>query len=266
MDPTHGFEPFSFNSEWNYDLTRHFVFQALKRSIERQLAPEEYRVFEGGFLQEIDLLMCNHVEGDEVLVIQPYFLKAIQRVGFLVDFHFKLKKGIAFNRRILQLSLSLDKNLRRNLDYCSDRAAKIREFVERRWSIFQGLVVEGASNALQVSKEFAAVPADRLRSKIYTFAHQKESQSQFMGLREFGPLSSLEVPPTLLFVFREQDRQAARLLAVSLKGMKQRGQFNFPGFARKQNSTPRSPRDPISCVSRRNTAWFQLSNSPNAVL
>jgi hypothetical protein len=31
-------------------------------------------------------------------------------------------------------------------------------------------------------------------------------------------------------VFREQDRQAARRLALSLKGLKQRSQFNFPGF------------------------------------
>jgi hypothetical protein len=34
----------------------------------------------------------------------------------------------------------------------------------------------------------------------------------------------------LLFVFREQDREAARRLALSLRGMKQRGQYNFPGF------------------------------------
>jgi argonaute-like protein implicated in RNA metabolism and viral defense len=31
-------------------------------------------------------------------------------------------------------------------------------------------------------------------------------------------------------MFREQDRQAARHLAVSLRGSKQRGHFNFPGF------------------------------------
>jgi hypothetical protein len=33
-----------------------------------------------------------------------------------------------------------------------------------------------------------------------------------------------------LFVFREQDREAARRLASSLRGLKQRGQYNFPGF------------------------------------
>jgi hypothetical protein len=34
----------------------------------------------------------------------------------------------------------------------------------------------------------------------------------------------------LLFVFREQDRLPARRLALALKGLKQHGQYNFPGF------------------------------------
>lgn len=64
--------------------------------------------------------METHPEGDEVLVVQPYFLKASHQVGFLVDFHFNLGDGIPFfpfGRRIQQLSLSLDKNFRRNVDY-----------------------------------------------------------------------------------------------------------------------------------------------------
>lgn len=73
--------------------------------------------------------------------------------------------------------------------------------------------------------------AERLRPKIYVFAGAKESRSQFTGLRDFGPLQPLNSPPRLLFAFREQDRQAARRLVLSLKGQKHRGQFNFPGFS-----------------------------------
>lgn len=65
---------------------------------------------------------------------------------------------------------------------------------------------------------------------MYVFAGSKEARSQFTGLRDFGPLQPLDRPPRLLFAFREQDRQAARRLALSLRGLRQRSQYNFPGF------------------------------------
>ena len=225
-----GFQKVTLDSDSNFDLTRRFVFRALKNAVVSQRNASEYRIREGGFIQELSLVMQTHPEGDETLVIQPYTLRASRQTGFLVDFHFSLRKGSSLNRRVLQLSLSLDRNLRRNLDYCLDRAAKIRSFLDRCWPVFEAITVDGATAPLSVSKDFAAMPADRLRSKVYVFAAGKESRSQFMGLREFGPLHPLDGPPTLLFIFREQDRQAARLLATSLRGMKQRGQFSFPGF------------------------------------
>jgi hypothetical protein len=229
-EASEGFERFEFQPTWNADLTRRVIFQGLKKSVESQLAPSEYRIWEGGFVQEVSLIMQTHPEGEELLVVQPYSLRELHQAGFLVDFHFKLDKRVPFNRRIQQLSLSLDKSSKRNLDYYLDRSAKIRGFLEKRRSIFEGILFVGASEPLRVSKEFVTLPAERLRSKVYVFAGAKESRSQFVGLRDYGPLRPLDRPPTLLFIFREQDRQAARLLAISLRGLKQRGQFNFPGF------------------------------------
>jgi hypothetical protein len=225
-----GFERFEFEPAWNADLTRRVIFQGLKKSVESQLARSEYRIWEGGFVQEVSLIMQTHPEGEELLVVQPYSLRELHQTGFLVDFHFKLDKKVPFSRRIQQLSLSLDKSSKRNLDYYLDRSAKIRGFLEKRRSLFERITLVGASEPLRVSKEFVTLPAERLRSKVYVFAGAKESRSQFVGLRDFGPLHPLDGPPTLLFIFREQDRPAARLLALSLKGLKQPGQFNFPGF------------------------------------
>jgi hypothetical protein len=174
--------------------------------------------------------METHSEGDEQLVIQPYSLKSLHKIGFLVDFHFHLRKGVPFGRRVQQLSLSLDRNGRRNVDYYVDRSAKIRRFLDARWPIFENLTLPGSSQPLRVSRDFVALPAERLRPKIYVFAGSKESRSQFTGLRDLGPLQPLDRPPRLLFAFREQDRPAARRLALALRGIRQRGQYNFPGF------------------------------------
>jgi hypothetical protein len=230
LDATDGFEAFDFQPEWNPDITRRIIFGCLRRSVESKLKITEYRFPESSYIQEVSFAMQTHPEGVEELVVQPYSLKVSRQTGFLVDFHFRLGKGVPFNRKIQQLSLSLDKNFRRNVDYYVDRSSKIRQFLEKRWPVFDGMIVPGGSTPLRISKEYVALPAERLRPKVYVFAADKESKSQFTGLRDFGPLQPLAAPPRLLFVFREQDRQAARRLALSLKGLKQRGQFNFPGF------------------------------------
>jgi Piwi domain len=225
-----GFEPFDFEPAWNGDLARRIIFDCLRRSVEAKLKPAEYRFPENSFIEEVSLVMHAHPEGEEELIVQPYSLKATRQTGFLVDFHFKLGKNVPFSRRIQQLSLSLDRNFRRNVDYCLDRSSKIRRFLEQRWPVFEGMKFPGSFEPLRISREFVCLPADRLRPKVYVFAGDKESRSQFTGLRDFGPLQPLAGPPRLLFVFRERDRQAARRLALSLKGLKQRGHFNFPGF------------------------------------
>ena len=225
-----GFEAFDFQPEWNADITRRITFGCLRRSVESKLKTTEYRFPENAFIEEVSFVMQTHPEGEEELVVQPYSLKARRQTGFLVDFHFRLGKSVPFSRKIQQLSLSLDKNFRRNVDYYVDRSSKIRRFLEKRWPVFEGMMLPGGSTPLRTSKEFVSLPAERLRPKVYVFAGDKESKSQFNGLRDFGPLQPLSQPPRLLFVFREQDRLAARRLALSLKGLKQRGQFNFPGF------------------------------------
>ena len=230
LEPCEGFEAFEFKPEWNADITRRIIFACLRRSIESQLRPTEYRFPDNNFIQEASLTMETYPEGVEELVVQPYSLKATRQTGFLVDFHFRLGKNVPFSRKIQQLSLSLDRNYRRNIDYCVDRSSKIRRFLERRWPVFQAVTQPGNSAPLVTSRDFVTLPAERLRPKVYVFAGSKESRSQFTGLRDFGPLEPLSGPPRLLFVFREQDRQAARRLAVSLRGLKQRSQFNFPGF------------------------------------
>ncbi|MGH9325365.1 MAG: Piwi domain-containing protein [Terriglobia bacterium] len=229
-DATEGFEVFDFQPEWNADITQRIIFECLRKSVVSRLKTMEYRFPENSFIDEVSFVMQTYPEGAEELVAQPYSLKATHQTGFLVDFHFRLAKDVPFTRRIQQLSLGLDKNFRRNVDYCVDKSSKIRRFLEKRWLVFEGMTLPGGSMPLRISKDFVTVPAERLRPKVYVFSGDKESKSQFNGLRDFGPLQPLEQSPRLLFVFREKDRQAARRLALSLRALKQRGQFNFPGF------------------------------------
>ena len=193
--------------EDNNWLTRWALLLSLQESVRSNLAESEYIIPELGFLDEIALVMDRHPEGHEQLAIQPYFLRESNQLGCLVDFHFRKRDGVPFSRRVQQLSLSLDKQFRRNLDCYIDRFEKIRGFVNRREAVFAGLQLPGTSSVISLSREFASLPGRRLRSKSYIFGNGRESRSQFTGLRDFGPLQRLAAPPRLLFLFREQDRR-----------------------------------------------------------
>jgi len=139
-----------------------------------------------------------------------------------------MKEGVPFSRRILQLSGSLDEHNRRNLDYYAFRLDKIKDWISRYHSKLFPIPLPGAVQTLAVEDDFLPLPARQLRPKTYVVGSGREYRSQFVGIKEAGPLETATVAPTLLFVFREQDRQAARRLARALKGAERR--LNFVGF------------------------------------
>ena len=230
IDPVKGFEPWEVSPNLNPHLTCRILFWSLLSSAHSVLDSHLLYVPKNSFIEEVSFIQKQHHEGDELLVVQPYFLKATRQFGYLVDFHFRLREGVPFSRKIQHLSLSLDRNFRRNLDYYVDRSSKVHTFVRERDDVFQTLQLPGQAGKIILGKDLVALPADRLRTKVYIFAGNREAKSQFAGLRDYGPLQPLNKSLCLLFIFRETDRQEARRLALSLRGTRQRERFSFPGF------------------------------------
>ena len=245
IDERPDFEKSQVSTKTNPYLTCWILFWALKKAAAEQLEFKQYRVFDKGFINEMSFIQREHEEGAEELIVQPYHLRSTGQFGYLVDFHFRLQVGVPFSRRIQQLSLSLDGKYRRNLDYYADRFTKIRESVQKFHNVFGAIRLPGSPNAIQVTKDFTTLPADRLSTKVYQFDRNHESKSQFTGLLNYGPLGGLENPPTLLFMFREEDRLAARRLAMSLRGSKSSDRFSFPGFNALFKCEPNISREPV---------------------
>lgn len=224
------YEPFETDLGLNQHLACRVLHHALRSAAQQILQPEQFRVPQNSFISEVSFIQRTHEEGNEQLEVQPYYLRVTRQFGYLVDFHFRLKPGIPFSRKVQQLSLSLDRAFKRNLDYYVDRDSRLKTFLDERKDVFSTLTLPGTNDRVCLAPDFVALRADRLRTKTYLFGGNRDSRSQFTGLREYGPLKPLETPPRLLFVFREQDRYAARLLAAALRGSGQRQRYAFPGF------------------------------------
>ncbi|MBI4661802.1 MAG: piwi domain protein [Verrucomicrobia bacterium] len=228
LAPQAGYTACSLPAAAKIDLTRRVLFEALKAKCSQVFKVGEYSVPEDTFHREFSFILARHHEGNEVIVLQPYYLGATKQFGFLVDFHFDLNPGVPFSRRIQQLSLSLDQNYRRNLDYYADRRARITGWIQSHHAKLFPLPLPGASAPVGVESKFTPLPALQLRAKTYVMDGNREYRSQFIGVKEAGPLEPVAACPPLLFVFREQDRGLARRLARALKGAE--SQLNFPGF------------------------------------
>lgn len=225
-----GYDEFTVNIDDNNNLTKWAILDSLREATRSRLTPSQYRIPEKGFVDSLHLTMAEHSEGSEQLEIQPYYLRETRQFGCLVDFHFKKKDGVPFSRRIQQLSLSLNRAGRRNVDYYLDRDSKIRSFTGSRRNILDSLTLPRNPITFKLGDNFVSLPARTLASKTYVFGNGRTSRGQLSGLRDHGPLEPLAVGPHLLFLFREQDRHAARVLAVALKGTQGRERFTFPGF------------------------------------
>jgi hypothetical protein len=240
-----GFEPFIVKPGYNNDLTISAIFKAIGKCCREKLGGDDYWMPERGFLREVHFNMRRHPEGSEQLVVRPYHLRTVKKFGILADFHLRLNDGVKFSRRVQQLSLSLDEHFRRNLDFYVERFARITEFLRKRWDVLSPILLPGAQSDVALRNEFEPLPAYRLRSRVYVFGNNRESRSQFTGLKDFSPLQPLQVAPKLLFVFREQDRQAARTLVTALKGGKRRERFSFPGFEQLFKTPLEIDRNPV---------------------
>ena len=210
------FEKFVCKPEYNIKVTEHYLYYCLKTQVQKKLTSDEYIIPNNKFRKEIFLILNKHPEGKECLLLSPYYFKSEKRFGFLIDFKFIKESNYEFNRKIQQLSLSLDKDFKSNSNFYIDKYNKIEEFKTKLYSKIFPLQFE--DNNFELEGKLISVTAYTLKTKTYIVGNSKESNSQFMGIKNYGPHTPLEKPITLLFFFRNEHKRLASDLAKALRG------------------------------------------------
>ena len=139
MGARDSFDAFRASQSTMPALTRRVLFHALESAAQTALQNDQYRVPKKRFLEAMEFVHRVHPQGDEVLVVQPYYLRATRQFGYLLDFRFRLRDGVAFDRKVQQLSLSLDGRFRRNVDYYIDRSRRVSTMFSERADVFSSL-------------------------------------------------------------------------------------------------------------------------------
>ena len=211
-----GFDAFHCTGGQNPYLTSAFLHYQLLKTCEKNSQNLPFFEEKGFANDSIVFTIEEFAEGEQAIWIRTYYLKAAQKFGFLIDFQFRKNPDVPFNKRVQQLSLSLDQYGQENKNFYSDRYDKIQNFISKYFShIFP---LRYGENAIHVDQKLFQLPARSLETKVYVFGNGQTDKSQFVGLKHNAPFVSLVDEPMVFFVYRQQDRLASLDLYSALRG------------------------------------------------
>ena len=217
FDPVKGFEKVECKIRLNPSLTVYFLYHLLLNKCKEALPPDSVFIDKRSFRRRIEFVISGHEEGEEIIWLEPYYLPEAKMLGFLMDFRFRKNPIIPkSSRKVLQLSLALNKDFKRNADFYVDKYYKLQTFIEEYYQKLFPLDIK--SSLIAMKKSPYQVDASTLETKIYQVRNDIESKSQFMGIKDNGPLSVLDDKIIFHFVFLEKYREQARELFRALKG------------------------------------------------
>lgn len=214
-------EPFD-NSYVTIDAMR----LALIQSCTEKLEEHEFAIRGRRFSKTVEITLHEHPEGLQVISLEPYLLRSHGKFGFLVNFRFRPNEEHRGTRRSLQLSLSLDRQGRPNSNNYADRYSHIANYVSRFHNRIFPLDLPGGDK-LNVVPKLEAVNVSQLDKKIYVVGSGRESNSQFNGVRNSGPLQITTDTTYLYFLYKPEDRLLSHDLFRALQG---RTFPTFPGM------------------------------------
>lgn len=215
-----GFDSYKADSMENYDLTKQFILRCLDEKL-KILNLIEYYSPTKSFYKELRFVIGKYNEGQREIRLIPYFFPNNIEFGFLVQHHFKIKSGQAFNREVQKLSLSLDGKYQQNRNFYVDTYKFIQVFIEK---VINNIGSFGVGFTLSGSLSLAST--DRLATKQYVVGGGKFSNSQYAGIKQNGPFQGVSESIRYLFVFTEPLRPLARDVYSGLDGKLYSGMFS----------------------------------------
>ena len=210
----------------NFYLTNDALRLALIQSCTKELEPNQFTIVHD-FRRCVEVLMAAYPEGKQVISLEPYLLHSRRKFGFLVEFRFHPTPEHYGTRRAQELSLSLDKNGKKNPNYYADQYSYITAYVRKLHHKIFPLTVPGGQE-VAVEPKLLQLNPTMLDAKNYIIGDGGESNSQFMGIKQSGPLKQPQ-DTHLYFIYRPEDRPLSHDLFRALRG----DTFGtFPGMQR----------------------------------
>lgn len=221
--PNKDFVKYEADSFYAIGLTKRYLFNLLINSLRTNGCTLEYEEKRKFSLQQIDFTLKETEQGKQIIFLQPYYFEERKRFGVLIDFKFLKNKGYPFDKEVQKLSLSLDNQGRSNKNFYADKFNLIQHFLKNVYSSIQHL-----NENILLERDLIESPVFSLSKKEYIFSNRSTANSQFQGIRNFGPYKGIEKEVLFVFIFEDKYKSFANELYLSLTGKSNPG--TFPGL------------------------------------
>jgi hypothetical protein len=212
--PKEGFRHFVCKPDYNYNLTKKWLMSLF---IEKTKATFDKNSFWIGnhFIPNVSFVMKSFKEGIQLVTIEPYYLSITKSFGFLLEFKFKPNKGYENTLKEKIYSLSITKTGEKNRNFYADKLMFINAFIEKVSRKIFPIIYQ--SDFIDVEIQLKKLPFKILSEKSYIFKNGIHKM-QFQGLKDLGPLKTIENKPIFIFIFEKSKVNTARELVKALRG------------------------------------------------
>lgn len=223
-----GFEQKIISNLEYFDITKQYIFFHLKRLLQSKNI-EDIKIGKDKY-HRFYLPIEKHNEGVGTVWVEPYFFKQTSSFGILIDFKFwvseEYKKTLnaTVNKKILQLSGTLDSRGNSNRAFYQFKFEKIKKFFTQYYQSLSNIDIGGTN--FQLSKSLLQIKSHSLNPKTYQFGNEVENASPYFGLQKNKPYQTPEKETHFLFVFKDIDRNIAIDLLNGLKGISSPNTFS----------------------------------------
>lgn len=233
--PREGWEEFRFSASENAYAALWVLKKILLPDFARYIKANyaNYVVeHDDGLFSSLDVKLKRYDEGWRGVRLELQWLKESHQLGLLINYKFFVDKDneTIDRHKILELSFSSDEDGRSNKNFAVDTYKWESAFLRKVVVPYECAVDTVLPEKLRFNSAFSSLTAFVLASRTYDFKNGGVAGGQYSGLLRFGPC---EPPPTLpkyYFVFRHEDRMAARSLYKALAGRTY--PERFPGVER----------------------------------
>ena len=218
-----GFVEKTFFAAKYRDLTKWYLFHQLVDKCKEQGLQF---ISNQKFIKSVDIIVKEDSYGQEIISIIPthFFLNSENHFGFILNFRFRKNNNVLYSIEVQKRSLSLDKNGCENKSFYIDKYNKLNEFKSKNKQLFC------AFHSFSVQDKFQMIPSSTLKTKSYRFGNSNTANSQFQGIKRYGPYLSVnnnEGMHKICFIYKYEEKAFSHKLYYALEGKL----FNtFPGM------------------------------------
>jgi hypothetical protein len=225
--PIEGYTEFVAHSAQAIGLTKRFLTHLLISNLHADGCPLQFYLHRSFAVEKVNFVLKEFPKGKQIVFLSPYYFEELKRFGFIIDSHFIKNQEVSFDKEVQILSLSLDKNGRSNRNYYADKFDLIQLFLEKVHETIKEIQIKDQLT-IHIEGDLLETPVFQLNKKEYIFSNKSTANSQFQGIRNFGPFQKIEQEVSFIFIFEDRFKSFANELYLSLTGKSNPG--TFPGL------------------------------------